>query len=129
MRMAILAAIFLGLIIGASNLFAAGVDSGVVCTAVVDRDCEGVSDSFPSIVGKVYAHTRILGMDDGGSVTHRWIYKGTVMAEPKLNVSGPNWRTWTSKNIDPLWSGDWKVEVVDNSDNSVMDILEFVITE
>ena len=129
MRMTILAAILLGLIFGATQLFAAGVDPGVLCTAVVDRACEDVGDSFPSSVGKVYAHTRILGMDDGGSVTHRWIYKGQVMAEPRLNVGGPNWRTWSSKNIDPLWSGDWKVEVVDNSDDSVMDILEFTVTE
>lgn len=129
MRMAILTAIIIGLVFGATQLFAAEVDPGVVCTEVVDRACEGVSDSFPSDVGKVYAHTRILGMDDGGSVTHRWIYKDTVMAEPKLNVGGPNWRTWTSKNIDPLWSGDWKVEVVNNADDSVMDILEFVIME
>ena len=129
MRIAILGAIFLGLIFGASNLFAASVDPGVICTAVVDRACEDVSDSFPSAVGKVYAHTRILGMDEGGSVTHRWIFKGQVMAEPKLNVGGPNWRTWSSKNIDPLWSGDWKVEVVNNDDDSVIDILEFTITE
>jgi hypothetical protein len=129
MRMIVLAGILIGLVLGATQLFAAGVDPGVVCTAVVDRGCEGVSDSFPSSVGKVYAHTRILGMDDGGSVTHRWIYKGQVMAEPRLNVGGPNWRTWSSKNIDPLWSGDWKVEVVDNNDDSVMDILEFTVTE
>jgi hypothetical protein len=128
-KVAVLGAILLGLIIGATQVFAAGVDPGVVCTAVVDRACEGVSDSFPSTVGKVYAHTRILGMDNGGSVTHRWIYKGQVMAEPRLNVSGPNWRTWSSKNIDTFWSGDWKIEVVNNADDSVMDILEFVITE
>ena len=129
MRMAVLGAILLGLIVGASNLFAAGVDPGVLCTAIEDRACEDTSDTFSSSVGKVYAHTRILGMDEGGSITHRWIFKGQVMAEPRLNVSGPNWRTWSSKNIDPLWSGDWKVEVVNNSDNSVMDILEFTITE
>ena len=129
MKVAVLGAILLGLVFGATHLFAAAVDPGVICTAVVDRACEGASDTFSSSVGKVYAHTRILGMDEGGSITHRWIYKDTVMAEPKLNVGGPNWRTWSSKNIDTLWSGAWKVEVVNNDDDSVMDILEFVITE
>ena len=129
MKMAILAAILLGLLFGATKLFAAGVDPGVLCTAVVDRTCEDISETFPASVGKIYAHTRILGMDEGGSVTHRWIYKGQVMAEPRLNIGGPNWRTWSSKNIDPLWSGDWKVDIVNNADNSVMDILEFTITE
>ena len=127
MRMTILAAILIGLVLGATQLFAASVDPAVMCTAVVDRVCEGVSDSFPSDVGKVYAHTTIL--DHEGSVTHRYIFKGKVMAEINLNVKGTPWRTWSSKTIDPLWSGDWKVEVVNNSDDSVMDILEFTITE
>ena len=127
MRMAILAAVLFGLLVGATQLFAASVDTAVMCTAVVDRACEGSSDTFPSDVGKVYAHTTIL--DHVGSVTHRYIYKDKVMAEINLNVGGTPWRTWSSKTIDPLWSGDWKVEVVDNSDGAVMDILEFVITE
>jgi hypothetical protein len=127
--MIILAAILLGLVFGATQLFAAEVDPGLLCTAVADRTCEGVSETFPSSAGKIYAYTRILGMDEGDSVTHRWIYKGQVMAEPKLNIGGPDWRTWSSKNIDPLWSGEWKVEIVNNADGSVMDILEFVITE
>ena len=127
MRMVVLFAVLIGLVFGATQLFAASVDPAVVCRTVVDRVCEGVSDSFPSDVGKVYAHTRIL--DHEGSVTHRWIYKGNVMAEINLNVGGTPWRTWSSKTIDPLWSGDWKVEVVNNSDDSVMDIVEFVITE
>jgi len=129
MRLVVLFAILCGLVFGATQLFAASVETASVCTSVVDRDCEGASDSFPSSVGKVYAHTRILGMADGGSITHRWIFKGQVIAEPGLNVGGPDWRTWSSKNIDPLWSGEWKVEVVDNSDDSVMEILEFTVTE
>ena len=68
-------------------------------------------------------------MEGGGSITHRWIYKGKTMAEPTLKIGGPDWRTWSSKNIDSLWSGDWKVEVVDNSDSSVIDTLEFMIKE
>jgi len=127
MRMAILGAILLGLVFGATQLFAASVETASICTAVVDRACEGAGDSFPSDVGKIYAHTTILDLE--GAVTHRWIYKGQVMAEINLNVGGTPWRTWSSKTIDPLWSGDWKVEIVNNADDSVMDILEFVITE
>jgi len=129
MKVAVLGAILLGLLIGASNLFAAEVNPGVLCTAIVDRACDGIGSSFPADVGKVYAHTRILGLEDGGSVIHRWIFKSKVMVETKLNIGGPDWRTWSSKSIDPFWSGDWKVEVVNDSDGAVMDILEFVITE
>jgi hypothetical protein len=127
MKMAVTATIVLCLILGATSLFAASVDPAVLCTAVVDRACEGVETMFPAGVGKVYAHTTIL--DHKGSVTHRWIFKSKVMAEVELKVNGTPWRTWSAKTIDPLWSGEWKVEVVNNEDDSVMEILEFTITE
>jgi len=129
MKMAVVALIVLCLLLGVSTSFAAEVNPGVVCSAIVDRACDGIATEFPADVGKVYAHTRILGIEGGGSVTHRWMFKDKVMAETKLNIGGPDWRTWSSKNIDPFWSGDWKVEIVNNSDSAVMDILEFKITE
>jgi len=117
----------LGVALVSSAVFAAEVDTGMVCTAIVDRSCEGTAVSFTADVGKVYAYTRILGMDAGGSITHRWIYKDRNMAEVSLNIGGPDWRTWSSKNVDSLWTGSWKVEIVDNSDGSVIDILEFTV--
>ena len=49
----------------------------------------------------------------GDAVTHRWIYRGRTMAEVKLSIGGPRWRTWSSKKLLPEWSGRWSVEVVD----------------
>ncbi|MDF1536199.1 MAG: DUF2914 domain-containing protein [bacterium] len=131
-KLAIVAMVFSGFLSGVlmvSPVSAATVQPGVVCSAIVDRACDGIDTMFPADVGRVYAHTRIVGMEGGGSVTHRWIYKGKVMAETSLKIGGPDWRTWSSKAIDPFWSGDWKVEIVDNSDGAVMDILEFLIKE
>ena len=129
MRKAICIIFILSLTLVASTAQAAEVSPGMVCSAIVDRACDGIASSFASDVGKLYTHTRIVGMDDGGSITHRWVYKGKVMAETSLKIGGPDWRTWSSKNIDQFWTGDWKVEIVNNSDGAVMDILEFVIQE
>ena len=129
MKKAIIISVVILAVMSTSTLFAAEVKPGVVCSAIVDRACDGIATEFPADVGKVYAHTRILGIEGGGSVTHRWMFKDKVMAETKLNIGGPDWRTWSSKNIDPFWSGDWKVEIVNNSDSAVMDILEFKIEE
>jgi hypothetical protein len=126
---AVFFSVIVGFLLMTSPASAAEVSPGMVCSAIVDRACDGIASTFPANVGKLYAHTRIVGMEGGGSITHRWVYKGKVMAEPSLNIGGPDWRTWSSKNIDQFWSGDWKVEIVDNSDGSVMDILEFVIQE
>jgi len=129
MEKAIIFSVVILAVMSTSTLFAAEVNPGMLCTAIVDRACDSIGSTFPTDVRKVYVHTRILGIESGGSVTHRWIYKDKIMAETKLNIGGPDWRTWSSKNIDPFWSGDWKVEIVNNSDGAVMDILEFRIEE
>ena len=129
MKKAVLvSAVYLGLFF-VSGALAAGVQTGVLCTGIVDKACQGVDTVFPAYVGKVYAHTRIVGMEAGGSVVHRWIYKGQTMAEVTLDVGGPDWRTWSSKTIDPLWSGQWKVQIIDGIDGSVMETLEFTVGE
>jgi len=129
MKKAVIVLVAIMGVLVSSAVLAAGVQKGVICTGVVDRVCEGVDTAFPADVGKVFAHTHIVGMDAGGSIIHRWIFKGQTMAEVTLSIGGLDWRTWSSKNIDPLWTGDWKVEVVDRSDGSVMETLEFTIGE
>ena len=128
-RAAIVLVAAMGILLAGSLVFAAGHQTGAICTAVVDRACEGDGSAFPADVGKVFAHTRILGMEVGGSVVHRWIYGDRTMAEVTLSVGGPDWRTWSSKNIDPLWTGSWKVEVIDSADGSVIETLEFLVGE
>lgn len=127
-KAALVSTVILGLFF-ISGAFAAEVQTGVLCSAIVDKACEGVDTAFPADVGRIYAHTRIVGMDAGGSVVHRWIYKDQTMAEVTLGVGGPDWRTWSSKTIDPLWTGQWKVQIVDGGDGTVMETLEFSLGE
>ncbi|MFQ5488789.1 MAG: DUF2914 domain-containing protein [Gammaproteobacteria bacterium] len=49
----------------------------------------------------------------GQTVTHRWLYKGKVMAEVSFDIKGPRWRVYSSKNLLPFWTGTWTVQVVD----------------
>jgi len=49
----------------------------------------------------------------GSRVLHRWEYNGQVMAEVPYEVGGDRWRVWSSKTLDPSWTGEWKVSVVD----------------
>jgi hypothetical protein len=129
MKHAAVILVAIGFVLFSCSVFAAEVETGQICTAVVERACEGAGTAFPADVGKVYAFTRVLGMDSGSSITHRWIFRDRNMAEVELDIGGPDWRTWSSKKIDSLWSGDWRVEIVDNSDSSVIDIMEFSIEQ
>ena len=53
----------------------------------------------------------------GKTVLHRWEYNGQLMAEVPLAVGGPRWRTYSSKNLEPMWLGEWAVSVVDDQGN------------
>ncbi len=48
----------------------------------------------------------------GQTATHRWEFNGNVMAETKFAIAGPRWRVWSSKNLLPTWTGEWKVSVL-----------------
>lgn len=48
----------------------------------------------------------------GQSVTHRWEHDGKVMAEVPFNVGGNRWRVYSSKKLDPSWTGSWKASVI-----------------
>ena len=53
----------------------------------------------------------------GKTVAHRWEYNGELMSEVPLAVAGPRWRTYSSKNLEPMWIGQWTVSVVDEAGN------------
>lgn len=48
----------------------------------------------------------------GQSVTHRWEHNGKVMAEVPFNIGGNRWRVYSSKQLDPSWTGPWKASVI-----------------
>jgi hypothetical protein len=103
------------------------VDEQTICTAIEDRVPSGVDSSFSSDVGKLYCYTKISGSDDTTTVSHVWYLGDEEKAKIELSVKGKTWRTWSSKNIDPSWIGNWKVEVV-SANGDVLATKSFVIT-
>ena len=52
-------------------------------------------------------------------VTHRWEYNGKVMSEVSFDVGGDHWRVFSSKTLDPSWTGEWKVSVLDGNGSTL----------
>jgi len=48
-------------------------------------------------------------------ITHRWEHDGKVMSEVSFDVGSDRWRVFSSKTLDPSWTGEWKVSVVDET--------------
>lgn len=87
------------------------VAKAAVTTAVINRQPQSDLNNIPNSVNKVYYFTDLHGMK-GETVTHRWIYQGKTMATVKLHVGANRWRTWSSKQMLPGWTGDWVCETV-----------------
>lgn len=94
------------------------VARAIVATGVADH--EPVNDLERVLAGneKVYFFTELRGMQ-GQTVKHRWSHGEVALAEVEFNVRGPRWRVWSSKNLLPEWSGEWKVAVIDAAGNVI----------
>lgn len=102
------------------------IQEAVIATSVENLHAQGVSESFPRDVGKLYAFTRVVGAEGEAMIKHRWFRGDQLMTEVRLRVQSANWRTYSSKVILPEWTGPWKVEVTD-AEGAVIDTLEFTI--
>lgn len=52
---------------------------------------------------------------DGHTVSHVWQREGAEMARVPFVVSGPRWRVYSTKELEPGWTGKWTVRVEDES--------------
>ncbi len=86
----------------------------VFTTAVTDREPADQITSLTNDVQQVYFYTELKNLE-GQTVTHKWKHAGEVKAEVSFDVKAPRWRVWSSKKLDPSWTGEWTVSVVDGS--------------
>ncbi len=103
------------------------VERSTITTNMIDREPQ---DEVRVLTND---HTQLFYFCDlrnlaGETVTHRWEFDGSVIAEIPFAVGGPRWRVYSSKNLLPEWVGDWTVSVVD-SGGQVLATDTFVYTE
>jgi hypothetical protein len=60
----------------------------------------------------VFYFTDIVDMG-GETVTHLWEHEGTTIAEVTFDIGSDRWRTWSSKQLMPNLTGEWRVVVID----------------
>lgn len=86
----------------------------LLTTGIVNREPSDEVVALDKNLGRIYFFTEFADMK-GQVVKHRWEYQGKIMAEVNFNVSGSPWRCYSSKNIQPEWTGIWTVSAVDNN--------------
>jgi len=77
------------------------------------RSLQGVGKEFAADCGIVYCLARVVDAPVPTTVTFVWYRDGRTMARVELPVRSRDYRTWTSKNIMPAWTGAWEVKVLD----------------
>lgn len=81
-----------------------------------DRDTRalvGEASTFSAGVDRIWCRTRITGAVEPTQVTHVWYRDGKTVAHVDLTVGSSNWRTVSSKDLLPDWTGVWEVRVID----------------
>lgn len=94
----------------------------VLCEGVENREPMNASTDFSPDVSQVYCFTEIKNAPGPTTITHRWFHGEDLMAEVPLMVHGERYRTWSSKQIVPQATGEWRVVVVDESGSSLGEI-------
>ena len=91
---------------------AGSVARAVFTSAVTEREPADTITSLSNDATNIMFFTELQGLQ-GQTVTHRWEHGDKVMAEIKFDVGSARWRVFSSKRLDPSWTGEWKVSVVD----------------
>jgi len=78
---------------------------------------------FDANTAVVYFYTEVVGLA-GHTVTHRWKREGKVMREVAFPVKGARQAIWSKSQMQPEWTGDWTVEVV-NERGKVISVQSF----
>ncbi len=90
-----------------------------VAAGISDREPIDEGTVFSPALDRIYYFTEIQSQSPSTEITHVWYYGDREVARVTLPVDGPRWRTWSSKQILPEWTGQWMVEAV-TSDGSVV---------
>jgi hypothetical protein len=83
-------------------------------TGVQDHEPVDQITTLTSASDKVYFFTELVDLQ-GQKAMHRWEYNGEVVVEVPFNVGASRWRVWSSKNLQPEWTGSWKVSVINGA--------------
>ncbi len=104
--------LFLLTLLLSQSALAGSVSRSQFTTEMNGREPTDLVVSLSNDVRHVVYFTELQGLA-GHTVTHQWLYNGSVMFEKTFDVGGNRWRVWSSKTLQPGWTGRWTVKTLD----------------
>jgi hypothetical protein len=112
MKKNILIAFSCCLLLFSSLSFAGSVNRSQFTTEMDGREPTDMVVTLSSDVNRIIYFTELSDLA-GHKVTHQWVYNGNVMFEKTFDVGANHWRVWSSKTLQPGWTGRWTVNTLD----------------
>ena len=106
------------------------IENAALCASIQNREPQGISNRFSKDAPYVYYFTPIIGARDTTTVIHRWYQNGKLIQTSILPVKSQYWRTHSGRNLTTHVgdvTGQWRVDVVEPSSNTVMQSASFTI--
>lgn len=97
-----------------------------VAAGISDREPIDAGEVFSPGLERIYYFTEVQSQSPSTEITHVWYFGDREMARITLPVEGSRWRTWSSKQILPSWTGKWTVEAV-SADGTVIASQDFSV--
>ncbi len=94
----------------------AAVARAAFTTEIVDREPQDSIERVTTEHSKIFYFTEFQEFQ-GHTLTHVWEREGEEMARVSFAVGGPRWRVFSRKNLEPSWTGTWRVRVLDEEGN------------
>jgi hypothetical protein len=102
------------------------VDDASIALGIEELSPVDPGEFFSSDVGRLWCYSKVSGGGEGDSIVHNWYYGDELMAEVSLPIRSPSYRTYSSKNIVPGWTGEWRVEITD-AEGMLLETLNFTV--
>lgn len=113
------ACFFFLLLAGVTPALAAGdglkiTEMAVTTKIVRGNPIDSVHRISSASVKALYCFTRLQNpADEETFIRHVWYRDNEKVGEYQLPVKGERWRTFSKKAIEKGWSGEWRVEALD----------------
>ncbi len=97
----------------------------VTTKIVKGKPIDSVHRISSASVKALYCFTRIAAPEDTDTtIKHVWYRDNQKVGEYELPVKGERWRTYSKKEIQRGWAGDWRVDILDSA-GTVLDTVKF----
>lgn len=100
------------LLLISADVFAGSVSRAQFTSEMNGREPTDMIISLSNDIHRVVYFTELSDLA-GHKVTHQWFYNGNIMYEKTFDVGGNRWRVWSSKTLQPGWTGRWTVKTLD----------------